>query len=105
MIPLPLAAAQATALDKLQRIPPAFWLRLGLVVLAVIVAVLLLRKLAQANKVVLAIVALIVMSAVGFNWIYERNEPAWATPVVEKLANFFPSKGSYATKQATTPKQ
>jgi hypothetical protein len=36
---------------------------------------------------------------VGFQWIYERNEPKWATPVVEKLANFFPSKGQYAERQ------
>jgi apolipoprotein N-acyltransferase len=104
MIPLPVAAAHPAALDKLQRIPPAFWWKLGLAVLAIILAVVLLRKLAKANKVVLAVVVLIVVTAVGFNWIYERNEPAWATPVVEKLANFFPSKGSYATKQATNPK-
>lgn len=94
-----LAATQPTALEKLQKIPPAFWLKLGLAVLAVVVVVVVLRKLAQVNKIVLAIVVVVALSAVGFSWIYERNEPAWATPVVEKLAGFFPSKGSYSDKQ------
>jgi len=55
------------------------------------------------NKVVLTVIVLIVLSTIGFNWIYQRNEPAWATPVVEKLAGFFPSKGAYATKQTQNP--
>ena len=60
---------------------------------------ILLRKLAGAKKIILSIVTLVILSMIGFNWIYERTEPAWATPVVEKLANFFPSKGSYNAKQ------
>jgi len=103
MLLLAATTAPVTALDKLKQVPPAFWLKVGLAVLAVIVAVILLRKLAGMNKVVLTIVVLVVMSVVGFNWIYERNEPAWATPVVEKLAGFFPSKGSYANKQQQKP--
>ncbi len=96
-----LAAADTTksALDRLKDVPPAFWLKVGIAILAVIVVVVVLRKLAQVNKVVLAAVVLIVASAIGFNWIYERNEPAWATPVVEKLAQIFPSKGAYNAKQ------
>jgi hypothetical protein len=97
-----LAAADTTksALDRLKEVPPAFWLKVGIAVVAVIVVVLVLRKLAQMNKVVLAAVILIVGSAIGFNWVYERNEPAWATPVVEKLAQILPSKGAYQAKQA-----
>lgn len=96
---LAVAASAPTALDKLKQIPPAFWLKVGIAVAAIVVAVILLRKIAQMNKVVLTVIVLIVVSTVGFNWIYQRNEPAWATPVVEKLAGFFPSKGSYAAKQ------
>lgn len=95
------AAANPTALEKLKQIPPAFWLKIGIAVLAIILVVVLLRKLAGANKVVLAVVVFLVVSMVGFSWIYERNEPEWATPVVEKLANFFPQKDSYnATQKA-----
>jgi len=86
------ATAAPTALEKLKQIPPAFWMKVGIGVLVVVVAVFVLRKVAAMNKVVLTVAALIVMSMVGFNWIYERNEPAWATPVVEKLSGFFPSK-------------
>ena len=87
-----------SALEKLKDVPPAFWLKLGLAILGVIVVVIALRKLAQVNKVVLIAVLVVIGSAIGFNWIYERNEPAWATPVVEKLAEFFPSKGAYPSK-------
>ena len=93
------AAATQTALEKLKEIPPAFWWKIGLAVLVVVVAVVALRKLAGANKIVLAIVVLLVGSIVGFNWIYERNEPAWATPFVEKVAQFFPAKDSYNATQ------
>ncbi len=100
---LPLAAAQPV-LEKLERIPPAVWLKLGIAVLAIVLAVVALRKLAQMNKVVLAVIVLIIVSTIGFNWIYQRNEPKWATPVVEKLAGFFPAKGAYSVKQQTQPR-
>ncbi|PTX98576.1 hypothetical protein [Opitutus sp. ER46] len=74
--------------------PMSIWLKLGIAVVALIIVVSILRKLAQMNKVLLAVVVLLVCTFVGFNWIYERNEPAWATPVVSKLANFFPTKNS-----------
>jgi hypothetical protein len=92
-------AANQTALEKLKEIPPAFWLKIGIGIVAVIVAVVLIRKLAGANKIVLAIVTLLVVSIIGFNWIYERNEPAWATPMVETVAKFFPAKDSYNANQ------
>ncbi len=88
------AAAAPTALEKLKQIPPAFWMKVGIAVLAIVVLVIALRKLAGMNKVVVAVIVMIILSTVGFHWIYERNEPAWATPVVEKLAGFFPSKGT-----------
>ena len=86
-------AASQTAADKLRQIPLEFWWKMGLGVVALFVAVLLLRKLAKVNKVVLAVGVLIVTSMVGFNWIYERNEPSWASPAVQWLSGFFPSKG------------
>lgn len=94
-----LAVANSTALEKLKQIPAAFWLKIGIAVLAIVLVVMLMRKLAGANKVVVAVVVLLVLSMVGFSWIYERNEPAWATPVVEKVANFFPAKDSYNANQ------
>lgn len=88
-----LASATQSTADRLKGIPPDVWLKIGLGVAALIVVVVLLRKLAQVNKVVLSVIVLVGLSFVGFSWIYNRDEPAWATPVVERLAEFFPSKG------------
>jgi hypothetical protein len=93
-----------TAAEKLQKIPAAFWINVALAVLIIVGVVIVLRKLAGINKVVLAIISLIIISVVGFNWIYERNEPKFLTPVVDKLAAFFPTKAGYKAKQQTTPK-
>lgn len=86
-------AAAATTLEKLKAIPLEFWMRLGLAVLVVIAQVFFLRKVAKMNKVVLAVVTFLIVTVGGFNWVYERSEPAWATPVVSFLADFFPTKG------------
>jgi glucan phosphoethanolaminetransferase (alkaline phosphatase superfamily) len=93
-----------STLDKIKSIPPNVWLKLALAVAALIAVIVVLRKVAQVNKVVLAIVVLIVLSIVGFSWIYERNEPKVLTPVIDKIAPFFPAKDSYGSKQKTVPK-
>jgi len=98
-------AATVTTLEKLKQVPPAFWWKVGAAMLAIIVVVLVLQRVAQMNKVVLAVIVLVVFSVVGVNWIYERNEPAFMTPFINKIAPFLPSKGSYNAKQATTPGQ
>ncbi len=81
-----------TTLDRLRDIPPDVWLKLGLGVLAIIVAVIVLRKLAKMNKFILGFLVLLGLTFLGFNWIYERNEPAWATPFVQAVAGFFPAR-------------
>ncbi len=85
--------AAATTLDRLKGIPPEFWLRLVFAVVAIVAIVVFLRKVAKMNKVVLAVVTFVGVTIVGFNWVYERSEPAWATPAVSFLANWFPTKG------------
>ncbi|MGH7959404.1 MAG: hypothetical protein ACREH8_20670 [Opitutaceae bacterium] len=86
------AAASKSSADRLRDIPPEFWIKIGIAVVVLVAAVIALRKLAKVNKVVLGIVVFVVLTIVGFNWIYERNEPAWATPAVKWLANYFPTK-------------
>jgi drug/metabolite transporter (DMT)-like permease len=97
--------AADTTLDKLQKIPPAFWLKLGGCVLAVILVVVILRKVMKTNKFILGGVAFIVCGLVFFNWIYNRTEPAFLTPLVNRIAPFFPAAGSYNATQAKTPDQ
>lgn len=96
-------ATATTTADRLREIPVDFWLRALLAVAVLVVAILLIRKVAAVNKAVLAGIVVFAIAMVGFNWIYERNEPAWATPTVTWLSGFFPSKGAYVTKQQTPP--
>lgn len=98
------AATHSTPLEKLQKIPTSFWINVGIAVAVIIALIIALRKLAHVNKIVLAVIVLIILSTIGFNWIYDRNEPKWATPVVEQLAKFFPTKGTYAASQSKTGK-
>jgi hypothetical protein len=98
-------AVAPTALEKLKHVPPAFWWKVGAAVLIIIIVAIALQRVAQMNKIVLAIILLVVFSVVGVNWIYERNEPAFMTPIIDKIAPFLPSKGSYNAKQQTTPDQ
>lgn len=88
-----------SALEKAQSIPPATWLKLGIAVAAIVAVVVVLRAVAKMNKILLGVGVFVVVSIVFFSWIYNRNEPKWMTPVVEKIAPFFPSAGSYQDKQ------
>jgi hypothetical protein len=97
--------AAATTLDKLQKIPPAFWAKLGIAILAIIIVVLVLRKVMQTNKIVMGAVLFIGGGLLFFNWIYYRTEPKALTPFFDKIAPFFPSAGAYQTNQASTPDQ
>ena len=94
------SAVPTTALDRIKAIPPDFWLRLAVAVLAIFAIVFFLRKVANMNKVVLTVVTGIIVTVIGFNWIYERSEPAWATPMVSFLAGYFPTKGPPPKKSA-----
>ena len=94
----------ATAMEKLKEVPPSFWLKVLLGVGIFVGAFIILRKVAAMNKVVLAVIVFIVVIVGGVNWIYERNEPAMLTPFINKIAPFFPSKGSYGGKQQGGPK-
>lgn len=94
----------ASALDTIKTLPPDTWMKIGIAVAALIIAVLVLRKVAGMNKVIMGVVVFVVVTVVFFSWVYNRNEPKFMTPLVEKLAPFFPSAGSYGAKQQSTPK-
>jgi hypothetical protein len=49
-------------------------------------------------------VIFVVGTVVFFSWVYNRNEPKFLTPIIEKIAPFFPSAGAYNAKQQTQPK-
>ncbi len=88
-----------SALESAQNIPPATWLKLGIGIAALVVAVVVLRTVAKMNKILLGVLVFVVFSVFFFSWVYNRNEPKWMTPVIEKIAPFFPSASSYAERK------
>ena len=94
----------ATAVDKLQTLSRDDWLKIGIAITAFFVAVFVLRRLLKMNKVIAGVIVFVTVSIVFFSWVYNRNEPKFLTPLVERLAPFFPSAGAYNAKQQTTPK-
>ena len=87
------ASAPTSTAERLKQIPFEFWWKLALGILALVALVFVLRKVAKMNKFLLGMIVFLALTFLGFNWIYERNEPAWASPAVSWLAEFFPSKG------------
>lgn len=95
---MPLLAV--TALEKLKTLPPDVWLKIGVAVGGFIVAILLWRRIMKMNKIVAGVIVFVVVTVVFFSWVYNRNEPKFLTPIVEKIAPFFPSAADYQSKQS-----
>lgn len=87
-----------TTLEKLQAVPTRFWINASIVIAGGALALVLVRHAARMNKYVLTLLIGLFVSTVGFQWIYERNEPRALTPVVDMFAHFLPSKGFYHTR-------
>jgi hypothetical protein len=106
----------ATALEKVKAVPPMFWVKAAVVIIGFVVAYIVLQKVLHMNKFLIAVVGFILISIFSIVWVYERNEPAFMTPIIEPIANsgFFPTKngtelrslnedGSKAPKKNTAP--
>ena len=93
-----------TAVEKMKTLPPGVWVKIGIAIAALLVAVFVLRKVMRMNKVIAGVVVFVVCSVVFFSWVYNRNEPKFLTPLMDRLAPFFPSAGAYNAKQQTAPK-
>jgi hypothetical protein len=93
-----------SALEKAQSMKPEMWLKIGIAVVAVVAVVILYRRIMRVNKVIAGVIVFVVCTVIFFSWVYNRNEPKFLTPIVEKIAPFFPSAGAYSAKQQTAPK-
>ena len=78
--------------DRLRVIPSQVWLNLGICLVAVIVLVRLWRGLKQMNDFMPYFAAAFASFMILFFWVYNRTEPRFLTPVVEKLTYFLPTK-------------
>lgn len=93
----------ATALEKMQDVPAKVWLNFAIGILIFFAAVIIIRKAAEMNKVLLGAVIFVALSTISFNWVYSRNEPKFLTPLIEPLADFFPTVEKKAQKEKRAP--
>jgi hypothetical protein len=85
----------ATTLEKLQAVPARFWMNVALAIGVGLVIIILIRYASRMNKLVLSLVIFIMVAVVGVHWVYERNEPKFLTPTVNKIAPYLPKKPQY----------
>jgi len=93
-----------SAIEKMKTLPPDVWMKVGIFVLAIVVVVFVLRRVMKVNKIIASILVFVVCTIVFFSWVYNRNEPKFLTPIVDRIAPFFPTAGAYNAKQNSTPK-
>jgi len=87
-----LAAQPVTTWDKLRAVPTQSWINLGICILAIVIVLRLWRGLKRFNDFAPWIAAGLAGSFILFYWVYERTEPPFMTPIVEKLTFFMPTK-------------
>ncbi|MEJ6602045.1 MAG: hypothetical protein QNL51_05680 [Opitutaceae bacterium] len=69
-----------TTLEKLQAVPQRFWVNAAIFIIGGWVAIMLIRHAARMNRMVLTMIILVSFTTVGFQWIWERNEPRFLKP-------------------------
>ncbi len=95
ILALTLAAAAPPSLwEQIQRVPKDTWINLVICVLAVVVIARVWKVLKSVNEFIPYMAAVLALFLIFFYWVYDRSEPRFLTPIVEKLAPFFPSKGA-----------
>ena len=85
-----LAALQMSKVTE--KLPPDFLMKTGIFLLVVLVIVIAVKIYQGSNKIFLSIFLCAVFGVICFSWIYNRNEPAFLTPIIEPLSQFFPTK-------------
>ena len=87
-----LAAAPPTAWEQVKHVPKDTWISLGICIVAVVAVWRTWKALKKINELFPYIAGFLAAFLIFFYWVYERNEPRFLTPIVDKLAPFFPSK-------------
>ena len=71
------------------------WINLLICVVAVVIVVKVWKGLKKINDFLPYIAAVIAAFVIFFYWIYERSEPRFLTPLIDKVAPFFPNKTTF----------
>lgn len=81
--------------EKLRHVPGQFWVNLALCVFAVIVVIRFWQAMREINSFMPWLAAMIAASMMLSYWTYNRNEPRFLTPVVDKLTLLLPTKAKH----------
>ncbi len=87
------AAPPASTWDQLKAVPQDTWINLAICLLALVVIVRLWRALKKFNDYAPYFAVVVASLLIFFYWVYDRSEPRFLTPVIDRIAPFFPSKG------------
>jgi hypothetical protein len=93
-----------TAIEAMKTVPTQTWLIMGGIVAGIIAAAIILPKIFKMNKIVLGVIIVVISSVVFFSWVKQRNEPAFLTPLIDRLAPFFDSDVQYKKNEKKMPK-
>jgi hypothetical protein len=85
-------AAKLTVWEKILAVPRDTWMSLLLGIAVIVLVKRVWRDLKEINDIVPWIALLTVGGAVLLYWTYERTEPRLFTPLIDKMAEIFPTK-------------
>lgn len=88
-------AVDAAKVQKIQGIPSQVWINLGLCVLGLVIILRLWRTLKNFNDFAPWIVSILASFMLLSYWTYNRNEPQFLSPVVDKLTLLLPTKSKH----------
>jgi hypothetical protein len=80
----------ATKLTEM--LPQSDWLRFGVLLLALLAVLQIMRLVGRTNRTFLLVVVGMGSFMLFANWVRHRNEPTFLTPVVDVVAPYFPTK-------------
>lgn len=74
------------------KLPESDWLRFGILLLALLALLQVMRLVSRINRTFLLVVFGMGMFMLFSTWVRHRNEPTFLTPVVDAVAPYFPTK-------------
>jgi Mn2+/Fe2+ NRAMP family transporter len=93
-----------TALEAMKELPPNTWIKIGVVIAAIIVLAVVVPRIFKMNKIILGVIVFVTATIVLSTWVSQRNEPKFLTPLIDRLAPFFSSDVVRTTKDKKLPK-
>jgi hypothetical protein len=82
----------STIQEAFRQLPDGDWLRFGILLLVLLSVLSLVRVVSRVNGYVLLVAFCFGSTFLVANWVHNRTEPSFLTPVVDVVAPWFPKK-------------